>query len=192
MQGKPYVSEICDNSHLSHKVVGEANPDQTYASHALPSDRDLDAYKRFELFFTEKDKFHLNNNFDKNHCKIFLQDKEVCLENMNLDDHINEEIFPVNSKDYSKIEDKKEEIINNNKINDETKNNDNCNNINNNYINCNENKNINNNLNINTNNKNDALLRNPSNVSNTNYNNITNLFDTGKGDLLSIILGFGK
>ena len=200
MEAKPYVSEICDNSQLSQKVVGDVKPTPpNYASHILPSDRDLDTYKKFELFFTDKNKFLLNNNFDRNHCKIFLQEKEKCLENMNLDDHINDDSVAMTSKEYSKNEDKKEECTNTiNTINDITNNNYSSN-TNNNYINCSDSQNNNSpvrngnsNLNNNNNNRHDVFVRNQSNVSNTNYNNITNLFDTGKGDLLSIILGFGK
>ena len=184
MEAKPYISEICENSQISPKVVGEVSSPQNYASHVLPSERDLDIYKKYELFFTDKNKFHLNNNFDKNHCKIFLQEKEKCLENMNLDDHINDEISG-SSKDYFKSEDKKE--VYTNTIND-VSNNDRSSNTNN-FINSNENK-TKSPVTINRNNK--VFARNQSIVSNTNYNNITNLFDTGKGDLLSIILGFGK
>ena len=171
-------------------MTDKASINKVCVSHLLPSYRDQNLYKKFELFMN-KNKFHLNNDYDKNNAQIFLKEKNQFLANLYLDDYIEgeEEKTIIENPDSSYI---KNHINNNIKKNNINKNNNN--NINNNIINKNNN-NINNvkrnNININKN-ENKKRVQNQSFDGGTNGCPPGSLFDTGKADLLCLLLGMSN
>ncbi len=179
-----YSSEI--NVDISYpRMTDKASINKGCASHILPSNRDQNLYKKFEVFLS-KNKFHLNNDYDKNNAQIFLREKNKFLENVYLDDYIEgeEEKTVIESGNCSYI---KNHINNNIK-----KNNNNKNNVNKNIINKN------NNINVNTNNINSKKNENKKGLQNQSFEGGTtgcppgSLFDTGKADLLCLLLGMSN
>ena len=177
-----YSSEI--NADISHPRMSESGLiNKGCSSYILPSNRDRNLYKKFELFLS-KNKFHLNNNYDKNNAQIFLKEKNQFLADIDLDDHIEGE------EDITLIENGNSSYIKNH-INANIK----KNNIN--KINNNVNKNNKYNNNNHTNNINKANKQENFKV-NVNENSFEggntgcppgSLFDTGKADLLCLLLG---
>ena len=175
-----YSSEI--KAEISYPKIPDVSVNKNCSSYILPSNRDQNLYQKFKLFLS-KNKFHLNNNYDKNNAQIFLKEKNLVMANIDLDDYIEgeEEKTLIEKGDSSYIK---------NHINLNIKNN----NINNNNI-KNVNKNIVNNINIV--NKNKSIIKNENKKSNENQSfevGNTNcppgsLFDTGKADLLCLLLG---
>ena len=177
-----------DNNNFSSEI----NADITYpkisdkdllnkvsASHILPSSRDQNLYKKFELFLS-KNKFHLNNNYDRNNAQIFLKEKNQVMANIELDDYIEgeEEKTVVENGNNSYIQ---------NHINSNVR----KNNIDNNQI-KNENKNKQNNNKIENKNENKKFSQNQSFEGGTGGGPPGSLFDTGKADLLCLLLGMSN
>ena len=139
------------------------------SSRIINSFQDQDLYKVFELFLC-KNKFHLNNNYDKNNSQIFLNEKNQVLANVVLDDYIEGEadktVLGDNNTTYIK-----------NKINKVQKNNKN-------------NLDIKDNHGIKENSK--IKDHNQSFEGGTLGCPPGSLFDTAKADLLCLILGMGN
>ena len=193
-----FSSEL--NADISYPHISDkASINKICASHVLPSYRDKNLYKKFELFLS-KNKFHLNNDYDKNNAQIFLKEKNQCLANVVLDDYIEGE------EEKTVIEQGNSTFIKNSVNNNLKKNTSKKTNNNN-----NSNNNINKNANIHVNNKksNNQVL-NPNNNNNIKNNDnkkgVQNqsfeggtmggppgsLFDTGKADLLCLLLGMSN
>ena len=189
-----YSSEI--NADISYPQISESGTiNKNCASYAIPSRRDQNLYKTYELFLS-RNKFHLNNNYDKNNAQQFLKEKNQYLANVDLDDYIEgeqEELRTIveNSKNQSKnqsINQSKNQSINQSKKqNQNQSNNYKKNNLKNNDIN-NKNGKINN---KNINNKNDNKNQNQSFEAGTGCPP-GSLFDTGKADLLCLLLGMSN
>ena len=178
-----YSSEI-DADITYPKMTENVFVNKNCSSYILPSNRDENVYKKFELFLS-KNKFHLNNDYDKNNAKIFLKEKNLVLANIVLDVYIEGEeekaIIERGNSNY---------IQNHININLKKKNINNSNHINN----VNKNQNIPNNINM-ANNKGIIKNENKKNIDNQSFDIGNpgclpgNLFDTGKADLLCLILG---
>jgi hypothetical protein len=192
-----FSSEL--NADISYPHISDkASINKNCASHLLPSYRDKNLYKKFELFLS-KNKFHLNNDYDKNNAQIFLKEKNQFLANVVLDDYIEGE------EEKTVIEQGNSTFIKNSVNNTLKKNTTKktSNNNNNNNINKNINVNVNNkksnnqvlNPNINNNIKNND---NKKGVQNQSFEGGTmggppgSLFDTGKADLLCLLLGMSN
>ena len=80
-----YSSEI--NADITYPKIPDVSVNKNCSSYMLPSNRDQYLYKKYELFL-RKNKFHLNNNYDKNNAQIFLKEKNIVLANIDLDDYI--------------------------------------------------------------------------------------------------------
>ena len=174
-----YSSEI-DADITYPKMTENVFVNKNCSSYILPSNRDQNLYKKFELFLS-KNKFHLNNDYDKNNAQIFLKEKNKVLANIVLDDYIEGE------EEKTIIEKGNSSYIRNH-INVNIK----KNNINN--VNKNINQSILNNINI-VNNKGIIKNENKKNIDNQSFD-VGNtgcppgsLFDTGKADLLCLLLG---
>ena len=159
-----YSSEI--NVDISYPKISEKDLlNKISASHILPSSRDQNLYKKFEIFLS-KNKFQLNNNYDRNNAQIFLKEKSQVMANIELDDYIEGEeektIIENSNNNYKhnqiKIENKNKQI--NNKI-----------------LNKNENK---------------KFSQNQSFEGGTGGGPPGSLFDTGKADLLCLLLGMSN
>ena len=175
-----FTSEI--NADISYPQMSyKASVDKNCASYVLPSNRDQNLYKKFELFLS-KNKFHLNNDYDKNNAQIFLKEKNQFLANIELDDYIEGE-----QEEQKTIIEKENTSYIKNQINNIKKNNINNKNENQ-VININKN-NIKNNNNKNDNNK---MIQNQSFEGGANGCPPGSLFDTGKADLLCLLLGMGN
>jgi len=178
-----FSSEI--NADITYPQMSDkVSVNKNCASYILPSSRDRNLYKKFELFLS-KNKFHLNNDYDKNNAQIFLKEKNLVLADIDLDDYIEgeEEKTIIDNGNSSYIK---------NHINANIK----KNNINNNQINnVNKNKNIISSKNIVNNNVNKKENKKTSDqsfdVGNTNCPP-GSLFDTGKADLLCLLLGMSN
>jgi hypothetical protein len=183
-----YSSEI--NADISYPQISENGTiNKNCASYAIPSRRDQNLYKTYELFLNEN-KFHLNNNYDKNNAQQFLKEKNQFLEKIDLDDYIEGEQedqktiveYSINqsknqSKNQIQIQNKNQSQSSNYKKN----------NIKNNDLNSKKTKNSN--KNINKNDKNSG--------PNQSFEAGTgcppgSLFDTGKADLLCLLLGMSN
>jgi hypothetical protein len=183
-----YSSEI--NADISYPQISESGTiNKNCASYAIPSRRDQNLYKTYELFLNEN-KFHLNNNYDKNNAQQFLKEKNQFLEKIDLDDYIEGEQedqktiveYSINqsknqSKNQIQIQNKNQSQSSNYKKN----------NIKNNDLNSKKTKNSN--KNINKNDKNSG--------PNQSFEAGTgcppgSLFDTGKADLLCLLLGMSN
>ena len=177
-----YSSEI--KAEISYPKIPDVSINKNCSSYILQSNRDQNLYKKYELFL-RKNKFHLNNNFDKNNAQIFLKEKNLGLANIDLDDNIEGE------EEKTTIIEKGDNSYIKNHINLNIKNNNINKNINNNNIN-NANKNIVNNIANNkgvNKNENKKINENQSfDVGNTGCPP-GSLFDTGKADLLCLLLG---
>ena len=187
-----YSSEI--NADISYPQISESGTiNKNCASYAIPSRRDQNLYKTYELFLS-RNKFHLNNNYDKNNAQKFLKEKNQYLANVDLDDYIEgeqEELRTIveNSKNQSKnqsINQSKNQSISQSKKQNQS-NNYKKNNLKNNDIN-NKNGKI---SNKNINNKNDNKNQNQSFEAGTGCPP-GSLFDTGKADLLCLLLGMSN
>ena len=178
-------SEI--NADIAYPKISEGlSVNKGCSSYILPSDRDKNLYKKYELFLS-KNKFHLNNDYDRNNAQIFLKEKNLVMANVDLDDYIEGE------EEKTLIENGNSSYIKN-QINVIAKKNNNINNNNNNKIN-NENKtNKNNKINNKNINKNDnkKLVQNQSFEVGTGGCPPGSLFDTGKADLLCLLLGMSN
>ena len=193
-----YSSEI--NADISYPQISESGTiNKNCASYAIPSRRDQNLYKTYELFLS-RNKFHLNNNYDKNNAQKFLKEKNQYLANVDLDDYIEgeqEELRTIveNSKNQSIYQSKNQSINQSKnqsknqiqKQNQNQSNNYKKNNLKNNDIN-NKNGKINN---KNINNKNDNKNQNQSFEAGTGCPP-GSLFDTGKADLLCLLLGMSN
>ena len=174
-----YSSEI--KADITYPKIPDVSVNKNCSSYILPSYRDQNLYKKFELFLS-KNKFQLNNNYDKNNAQIFLKEKNLVMANIDLDDNIEgeEETNKNEKEDNSNI---KNHIYLNNKNN----------NINNNHI-KNVNEKLVNNINI-VNNKNSKKNENKKINENQSFEvgktccPPGSLFDTGKADLLCLLLG---
>ena len=174
-----------DNNNLSSDI----NADITYpkisekdllnkvsASHILPSSRDKNLYKKYELFLS-KNKFHLNNDYDRNNAQIFLKEKNQVMVNIDLDDN---------------IEGEEEKTVFENSNNSHIHNGINSNVMKNNIDNLkDENKNKKNNNKINKN-ENKKISQNQSFEGVAGGGPPGSLFDTGKADLLCLLLGMSN
>ena len=187
-----YSSEI--NADISYPQISESGTiNKNCASYAIPSRRDQNLYKTYELFLSEN-KFHLNNNYDKNNAQKFLKEKNQYLANVDLDDYIEgeqEELRTIveNSKNQSKnqsINQSKNQSISQSKKQNQS-NNYKKNNLKNNDINNKKEKISNKNIN----NKNDNKNQNQSFEAGTGCPP-GSLFDTGKADLLCLLLGMSN
>lgn len=174
-----YSSEI--NADISYPQISESGTiNKNCASYAIPSSRDQNLYKTYELFLNEN-KFHLNNNYDKNNAQKFLKEKNQCLANVDLDDYIEgeqEEQKTIVENSISQNQNQNQNQINIKK--DNAKNN----NINNKKVKITNKNNIN---------KND----NKNSGQNQSFEVGTgcppgSLFDTGKADLLCLLLGMSN
>jgi hypothetical protein len=193
-----YSSEI--NADISYPQISESGTiNKNCASYAIPSRRDQNLYKTYELFLS-RNKFHLNNNYDKNNAQKFLKEKNQYLANVDLDDYIEgeqEELRTIveNSKNQSIYQSKNQSINQSKnqsknqiqKQNQNQSNNYKKNNLKNNDIN-NKNGKI---SNKNINNKNDNKNQNQSFEAGTGCPP-GSLFDTGKADLLCLLLGMSN
>ena len=174
-----YSSEI--NADISYPKISEKDLlNKVSASHILPSSRDQNLYKKFELFLS-KNKFHLNNDYDRNNAQIFLKEKNQVMANIDLDDYIEgeEEKTVVENSNNSYIQ---------NRINANVR----KNNIDNNNQIKNDNKNKQNNNKIGNNNENKKLSQNQSFEGGIGGGPPGSLFDTGKADLLCLLLGMSN
>ena len=193
-----YSSEI--NVDINYPQIFESGTiNKNCASYAIPSRRDQNLYKTYELFLS-RNKFHLNNNYDKNNAQKFLKEKNQYLANVDLDDYIEgeqEELRTIveNSKNQSIYQSKNQSINQSKnqsknqiqKQNQNQSNNYKKNNLKNNDIN-NKNGKI---SNKNINNKNDNKNQNQSFEAGTGCPP-GSLFDTGKADLLCLLLGMSN
>ena len=173
-------SEI--NAEISYpKMSDSGSINKNCASYILPSDRDKNLYKKYELFLS-KNKFHLNNNYDRNNAQIFLKEKNLVMANVDLDDYIEgeEEKTMIDRGDSSYIQNHINANIRKNNVNNQTKNE--------NKINKN-NKISHKNINKNDNKK---LAQNQSFEGGTMGGPPGSLFDTGKADLLCLLLGMSN
>ena len=173
-----YSSEI--NADISHPRMSESGlVNKGCSSYILPSNRDRNLYKKFELFLS-KNKFHLNNDYDRNNAQIFLKEKNQVMANIDLDDNIEgeEEKTVVENSNNSYIQ---------NRINANVR----KNNIDNNQI-KNDNKNKQNNNKIGNNNEIKKLSQNQSFEGGIGGGPPGSLFDTGKADLLCLLLGMSN
>ena len=171
------------------KMSNNASMNKGCSSYILPSRRDQNLYNKFELFLS-KNKFHLNNDYDRNNAQIFLKEKNQVLAKFDLDDYIEGE------EEKTSIDKGNNNYIKNHINVNIKKNNINNNNVNNNQIkddnknNKNSKKNINN---INNNkNKNKIVAQNQSFEGGANGCPPGSLFDTGKADLLCLLLGMSN
>ena len=181
-----FSSEL--NADISYPhISSKASFNKGCASHILPSSRDQNLYKKFELFLS-KNKFHLNNDYDKNKAQIFLKEKNQFLANVSLDDYIEgeeEKTTLVDQGSSTFIKNTVKKTTNSKKNNNNNNNNTNLNNKN---INVNNKKNNNqiNNVNINNNlyknNDNKRGAQNQSFEGGTMGGPPGSLFDTGKAD----------
>jgi len=184
-----YSSEI--NADITYPMISESGTiNKNCASYAIPSSKDQNLYKTYELFLNEN-KFHLNNNYDKNNAQQFLKEKNQCMANFELDDYIEGE----QEEQKTIVENSINQSKNTNQIQTHNKN---------------QNKNQTNNLkknNINNNNKKEKINNKNNNNKNDNKNSVQNqsfevgtgtncppgsLFDTGKADLLCLLLGMSN
>jgi len=173
-----FSSEI--NAEITYPKISDKDLlNKVSASHILPSSRDQNLYKKFELFLS-KNKFHLNNDYDRNNAQIFLKEKNQVMANIDLDDYIEgeEEKTVVENSTNSYIQ---------NRINANVR----KNNIDNNQI-KNDNKNKQNNNKIGNNNENKKLSQNQSFEGGLGGGPPGSLFDTGKADLLCLLLGMSN
>jgi len=173
-----FSSEI--NAEITYPKISDKDLlNKVSASHILPSSRDQNLYKKFELFLS-KNKFHLNNDYDRNNAQIFLKEKNQVMANIDLDDYIEgeEEKTVVENSTNSYIQ---------NRINANMR----KNNIDNNQI-KNDNKNKQNNNKIGNNNENKKLSQNQSFEGGLGGGPPGSLFDTGKADLLCLLLGMSN
>ena len=176
-------SEI--NADITYPKMSESGAvNKGCASYILPSARDQNLYKKYELFLS-KNKFHLNNDYDRNNAQIFLKEKNLIMANVDLDDNIEgeeEKTLILNGNNSSHIKNqisvniKKNNVNINNKINGDNKNSKN-------------NKISNKNINKNDNTK---LIQNQSFEGGTGGCPPGSLFDTGKADLLCLLLGMSN
>ena len=171
-------SEI--NADITYPKMSESGTvNKGCASYILPSARDQNLYKKYELFLS-KNKFHLNNDYDRNNAQIFLKEKNQIMANVDLDDYIEGEeektlILNGNSshiKNQINVNIKKNNVNINNKI-------------------SNDNKNSKNNK-ISNKNDNIKLNQNQSFEGGTGGCPPGSLFDTGKADLLCLLLGMSN
>jgi len=170
------------NAEISYpKMSDSGSINKNCASYILPSDRDKNLYKKYELFLS-KNKFHLNNNYDRNNAQIFLKEKNLVMANVDLDDYIEgeEEKTMIDRGDSSYIQNHINANIRKNNVNNQTKNE--------NKINKN-NKISHKNINKNDNKK---LAQNQSFEGGTGGCPPGSLFDTGKADLLCLLLGMSN
>ena len=179
-----YSSEI-DADITYPKISDNVSVNKICSSYILPSYRDRNLYKKYEIFLS-KNKFHLNNNFDKNNAQIFLKEKNQVLEHIVLDDYIEEEeektiIERGNSsyiKNHINLNIKKNNINNKNQLNNVNKEQSSLNNINK----------VNNKKVVIKNENKKNIDSQSFDVSNTGCPP-GSLFDTGKADLLCLLLG---
>ena len=140
-------------------------------SRILPSN----LYKKYELFLS-KNKFHLNNDYDRINAQIFLKEKNQVMANIDLDDYIEgeeEKTIIGNSNNYF-IQNSINSNVRKNNVNnlkDEKKDDQN-----NNTINENENNKFSQNQSF------EGGVGGPPG----------SLFDTGKADLLCLLLGMSN
>ena len=176
-----YSSEI--KADITYPKIPDVSVNKNCSSYILPSYRDQNLYKKFELFLS-KNKFQLNNNYDKNNAQIFLKEKNQFLANIDLDDYIEgeEEKTIIEEGDNSYIKKQINVNIKNNNINKKH-----------NHI-KNVNEKLVNNINI-VNNKNSKKNENKKINENQSFEvgktccPPGSLFDTGKADLLCLLLG---
>ena len=141
-------------------------------SRILPSN----LYKKYELFLS-KNKFHLNNDYDRNNSQIFLKEKNQVMANIDLDDYIEGE------EEKTIIENSNNNYIQNNiNSNVRKKNIDNL---------KDKNKDEQNNSKINKN-ENNKFSQNQSFEGGVGGGPPGSLFDTGKADLLCLLLGMSN
>lgn len=57
-------------------------------------------YEMFSEFFDEN-KFQMRNDFNRKKCEEFLKEKDICLQNFNLDDKIPEEALQRSSTQFT-------------------------------------------------------------------------------------------
>ncbi len=194
-------SEI--NADITYPMISESGTiNKNCASYAIPSSRDQNLYKTYELFLNEN-KFHLNNNYDKNNAQQFLKEKNQCMANVDLDDYIEgeqEEQRTIvensinQSKNQSKVQSKNQsknqiQNLNKNQTNNLKKNNSKNNDINNKKEKNNNNKN---NINKNDNNNKNFAQNQSFDVGPGTGCPPGSLFDTGKADLLCLLLGMSN
>ena len=191
-----FSSEL--NADISYPhISSKASFNKGCASHILPSSRDQNLYKKFELFLS-KNKFHLNNDYDKNNAQIFLKEKNQFLANVILDDYIEgeeEKTTLVDQGSSTFIKNTVKKTTNSKKNNNNNNNNTNLNNKNinvNNKKNNNQINNVNINNNLNKNNDNKRGAQNQSFEGGTMGGPPGSLFDTGKADLLCLLLGMSN
>ena len=171
-----FSSEI--NADITYPKISENDLlNKVSASNILPSSRDQNLYKKIELFLS-KNKFHLNNNYDRNNAQIFLKEKNQVMANIELDDYIEGE------EEKTIIENSNNSYIQN-CINTNVR----KNNIDHIQI-KNENKQSNNKI-LNKN-ENKKFSQNQSFEGGTGGGPPGSLFDTGKADLLCLLLGMSN
>jgi hypothetical protein len=170
MKEKINISSVDVNYlHISDKSVNK-----NFNIFSTPTIRDEDLFKKFELLFC-KNKLSLNNNYDRNNSQSFLDDKNKFLSKIELDDHIEGE------EDENTII----ETCNNSQIKK--------------YIHKIQN-NISKDNNTNKNSKN-KIIDSDNDIKESNHNlsfegnsggDPGSLFDTGKADLLCLVLGMSN
>jgi len=184
-----FSSEI--NENISYpKMTEKPSVEKNCSSYILQSSRDQNLYKKFELLLA-KNKFHLNNCYDKNNAQIFLKEKNQGMAYFDLDDHIEGE--GDGEEDRTVIDNGNSSYIQNHINNNIKKNNDNINiNSNNQVKNVNRNLQVNKNGKIITKNENNKVSQNQSFEGGTIGCPPGSLFDTGKADLLCLLLGMSN
>ena len=168
------------------KMSNNTSMNKGCSSYILPSRRDQNLYNKFELFLS-KNKFHLNNDYDRNNAQIFLKEKNQVLAKFDLDDYIEgeEEKTSIDKSNSNYMKNSininiKKNNINNNQIKNDNKNN---------KI---SNKNINNNNLHHNKNDNKKVNQNQSFEGGITGCPPGSLFDTGKADLLCLLLGMSN
>ena len=180
-----YSSEI--NADLSYpRMSHKGSINKNCSSYIIPSSRDKNLYKKFELFLS-KNKFHLNNDYDKNNAQIFLKEKNQVLANIDLDDYIEgeeEEKTVIDKGNSTYIKNHINTNIKKNNISTATQ-----------KISINNTVSEQKNVSNKNNNKQENLKGNNQNQS---FDGVMtgcppgSLFDTGKADLLCLLLGMSN
>ena len=159
---------------MNYPRISDKSLDKNFNSFSNIPIRDEQLFKKFELFFC-KNKLYLNNDYDRNNSQIFLNDKNKFLSKIELDDHIEgeeAESTVIETCNNSHIKKHMQKIHKNNSKD--------------------------NNTNKNSKNK---IIENINDIKDSNHNlsfegNTGNapgsLFDTGKTDLLCLVLGMNN
>ncbi len=164
------------SQNVNYPRISDKSLDKNFNSFSIPIIRDENLFKKFELFFC-KNKLYLNNDYDRNNSQAFLKDKNKYLSNMELDDRIEGEdgentvIETCNNSHIKKHIHKIQKNISNSKDNNTNKNN------------------------------NSKIIDNGNDIKDSNHNlsfegntgyGPGSLFDTGKADLLCLVLGMNN